>query len=100
MVLVGLLTATPDGPQSLRVKHHAIAFDLAALDAARDGAEVAFLPYRAEQAFARLLELEVEDRLLVAVVRVGHRPADPLARNGAACSSGRGGFCYGWRGEI
>jgi hypothetical protein len=60
MVLVRLLAAAPGG-QALCVKHHAIAFDLAALDAARDAAEVAFLGYRAEQAFTRLLEFEVED---------------------------------------
>src|SRR3954470_5099249 len=98
MVLLGLRTATPDGPQTLRVKHHAIGFDLAALDAARDAAEGAFLRYRAEQAFARLLELEVEDRFLVPIVRVGQRPANPLARK--TCSRARGGFRHGWRGEV
>src|SRR5215216_11523 len=99
MVLVGLLAAAPGG-QALCVKHYAIAFDVATLDAACDAAEVAFLPYRSEQAFTRLLELKVEDRFLVRVVRVGQRYADPLARNAAICSRGRDGFRDVWRGQV
>src|SRR3954468_709579 len=56
MVLVGLLAADPGGGQALCVKHYAIAFDLAALDAACDAAEVGFLRYRSEQAFTRVLD--------------------------------------------